>query len=180
MAEVAKQHLKVTSHQFYIGEIAPNVMNKIGGDIDFAILDTIHQLPGEILDFLVILPFLTPDAVICMHDVSEHQIHDPMSFANSTLLCSVDADKIFNLVPKSNVYDVKYPNIGAFQLTPTTRKNIISVMLSLVLPWGYLPLAAQLNAYSAAIHQNYDNDVCQIYDEAVKINLYKLLTRFYK
>ena len=40
------------------GDIATQFMDKIGKNIDLAMLDTSHFEPGEILDFIMILPFL--------------------------------------------------------------------------------------------------------------------------
>ena len=48
--------------------INPDVIDEIGSDIDFLILDTLHIVPGEILDFLVCLPYLTKDAIVVLHD----------------------------------------------------------------------------------------------------------------
>ena len=42
----------------YTGGITSNFIEKIGGDIDFVFLDTVHYAPGEWLDILQILPFL--------------------------------------------------------------------------------------------------------------------------
>ena len=74
LATSMKKILQVGTHDFYIETTLPFVLDEIGGDIDFVILDTAHVLPGENLDFLVALPYLKENAVICMHDVSECQI----------------------------------------------------------------------------------------------------------
>ena len=42
-------------------------------DIDFAIIDKAHFEPGEILNFLLVLPFLKEEALIIFHDI-DHQI----------------------------------------------------------------------------------------------------------
>ena len=46
------------------GNIAAKYMEDIGKNIDLAFLDTSHFEPGEILDFLLILPFLKEEAII--------------------------------------------------------------------------------------------------------------------
>ena len=40
----------------YTGGITANFIEKIGGDIDFVFIDTLHYAPGEWLDILQILP----------------------------------------------------------------------------------------------------------------------------
>ncbi len=42
----------------FSGSIAVKFLEEIGGGIDLAFIDTSHFEPGEILDFLMILPFL--------------------------------------------------------------------------------------------------------------------------
>ena len=179
MGEVAKQILGVKSHSLYRGTILPNIVDKIGGDIDFVVLDTAHLLPGEILDFLVVLPYLKSDAVICLHDIAEQHYQNKLEFATGALFASVNANKIINLLPVDSL-SVKWPNIGAFQVTSETKTNILDVVLALSLPWGYLMPPEQMRSYSNAIHKLYDEDVCKIYDEAVKINLLNLIMATYK
>lgn len=45
--------MKDIKHQFLLGKAIPFVLERIGKDIDFLILDTAHCLPGELLDFIV-------------------------------------------------------------------------------------------------------------------------------
>ena len=45
------------------GNIATEFIEKIGKNIDMALIDTAHLEPGEILDFLIILPFLKEGAI---------------------------------------------------------------------------------------------------------------------
>ena len=44
--------------KLFKGNIATEYIEKIGNNIDIAMIDTAHFEPGEILDFLIILPFL--------------------------------------------------------------------------------------------------------------------------
>ena len=51
------------------GNIAVKFMGHIGKNIDMAFFDSSHFEPGEILDFLIILPFLKEEAIIVFHDI---------------------------------------------------------------------------------------------------------------
>jgi len=53
----------------YTGNIAAKFIEEIGGSIDMAFIDSAHLEPGEILDFLIILPFLNKGAIVCFHDI---------------------------------------------------------------------------------------------------------------
>lgn len=57
---------------FYADGFAANHLDKIGRGIDFCIIDTVHTAPGEVLDFLMVLPYLTRDAVVIFHDLTYH------------------------------------------------------------------------------------------------------------
>jgi hypothetical protein len=54
----------------YKGNIAAKFMEKIGKDIDMVFIDSAHLEPGEILDFIMALPFLSEEAVVVMHDIA--------------------------------------------------------------------------------------------------------------
>lgn len=55
---------------WHLGNFLPNYLEEIGNEIDFVILDTVHAVPGEILDFLCVYPFLNKDAVVVFHDIT--------------------------------------------------------------------------------------------------------------
>ena len=52
------------------GNMANELIEKKGDNIDIALIDSAHLEPGEILDFLIILPFLKENAVIIFHDIA--------------------------------------------------------------------------------------------------------------
>lgn len=54
------------------GGLALEFMEEIGGDIDFCFIDTVHSNPGEILDFLMVLPYLKKNATVVFHDINLH------------------------------------------------------------------------------------------------------------
>ena len=54
--EVREELANFSNHKFLLGCILPEVIDQIGKDIDFVVLDTVHSLPGELLDILCILP----------------------------------------------------------------------------------------------------------------------------
>ena len=107
-------------HSLLIG-LTPNLIDKIGPDIDLLILDAIHMLPGEILDFLICLPYLTRDALVVLHDVIAYHFvgADAYYWATQILLDTVVADKM----PVFNVDNAMgYPNIAAFRINGDTKK----------------------------------------------------------
>ncbi len=59
LAERAKKHLSNVNLKLLLGDVLPNRLSEIGNEIDLVLLDTTHFLPGEALDFLAILPFVS-------------------------------------------------------------------------------------------------------------------------
>ena len=59
------------------GDLATEFLEKIGNDIDMVFIDTVHYQPGEILDFLMVLPFLKEEAIVIFHDIAFQITHFP-------------------------------------------------------------------------------------------------------
>ncbi|MBQ4402827.1 MAG: class I SAM-dependent methyltransferase [Selenomonadaceae bacterium] len=82
------------THEFHIGKVLPQIIDEIGGDIDFVILDTVHNLPSEVLDFIAMLPYLKVGAVVVLHDVSDKKF---LSSGYRGFVQRGDCGKIFEL-----------------------------------------------------------------------------------
>lgn len=159
------------THKFYLDTILPFVIDEIGRNIDFIILDTAHVVPGEILDFLVALPYLKDNAIVVLHDVYENQrdyrqIHQ---HATGLLFSAVVADKFLNFI-SNDPKTLRYPNIAAFQINNDTMKYIENVFLTLMIRWRYLPEENHLNGYYSKLVENYPAKLKEIFIEALKIN----------
>ena len=153
----------------------PQVIDGIGGEIDFVVLDTVHKLPGELLDFLAMLPYLKADAVVVIHDVAVHQQYyhtgGKDAYSNATLFSAVTAEKFLNFDEQARL---RYPNIGAFKITEQTKEQIDNVFLALVLSWIYLPSPAELGIYYQFYRKFYPIDLCEIFKEAIEMNTLNL------
>ncbi len=150
-------------------------LEEIGGDIDFCILDTAHFLPGEVLNFLCILPYLKIGATVIIHDQMAHfSIHHPhiQQFgSSSTIACRVLYDTVVGekLVPSFKQYNgLKAPNISAFTVTEDTRKYIHHILSSLMLPWRYLPSREYLSDVVRSLKRNYPRHYVDYFIEEVQ------------
>ena len=158
------------THEFYLGKYLPQVIDEIGGDIDFVILDTVHYTPGELLDFLVMLPYLKDSAIVVLHDVALNQrnisFHTPDAHATGLLFSAVVAEeKFLNYEPSGN-----YPNIAAFRINEQTYNNIENVFLALMLTWHYLPKDDEVAIYRNFYNRYYPAKLIKIFDETVRLN----------
>lgn len=182
MATFAKENNLIASpystlsgtHKFYLGKVLPQVIDEIGGDIEFVILDTIHRIPGESLDFLAVLPYLTADAIVVLHDISLNQLKLQYFNCNATcvLFSAVTAEKFVNFIPDEDNSKFRYPNIAAFQINEQTAANIENVFLSLILRWSYFPSEAELITYRKFYRRFYSEELCEIFQEAIDMNAF--------
>lgn len=170
-------------HKFHLGRYLPQVIDEIGGDIDFVILDTVHYLPGEILDFVAMLPYLKDGAVVVLHDVADNHYERPAwtnAYCTGVLFSAVTAEKFLNFIPTGcgNTF-FRYPNIAAFQVSEQTRANIDQVFLSLVINWNYVPQPGELQLYRAHYQRHYPKELVDIFVETIRMNLCNMIMASY-
>lgn len=147
-------------HRMYLGKYLPEVLDEIGKDVDFVILDTSHQMPGEVLDFLAVFPNLKPHACVVLHDIAlnHYDIH-PESFATQVLLDSVMADKF---IVKDPSREFGYPNIGAFIVNEDTAKYIANVFHALIITWNYVPERDKFDLYLKSYEKSYSVELIDL------------------
>jgi predicted O-methyltransferase YrrM len=162
-------------HHLITGKYAPESIDIIGDQIDFIIIDTVHTLPGEILDFLAFYPYLSNQAVVVLHDVNLHHLCNPVPnwrFATKLLFDVVVADKymIYDSTDDfmiDSLDGLVIANIAAFRLNDQTSSSLTSIISSLSLPWKYLPTEHELEIYSTFININYDPKSLNIWNAVI-------------
>ena len=116
----------------YTGGITSEFIETIGDGIDLAFIDTVHYTPGEMLDWLMILPFLKNEAVVILHDVFIHYTGKKVSkrksiTSNNQLLCYIRGELILPHYGDS----VFFRNIGALKLSAEQKKYYYQYFLAL-------------------------------------------------
>jgi predicted O-methyltransferase YrrM len=161
------------NHRTYLGKFLPEVMSEIGQDVDFVILDTAHQLPGEVLDFLTVFPYMKPRACVVLHDIAlnHYDIH-PESFATQVLLDSVVADKC---LVKDSCREYGYPNIGGFFINEDTGKYLANVFHALIITWNYVPERSAFDLYLESYEKNYAPELIELANVAYELQKGTLL-----
>ena len=135
MADESMPELK-DMRTVYLGKDISEVIEAIGGGIDFLVLDTAHIHPVETLNFLCTLPYLAEGAIVVLHDISLHlqkKGFATASYACRLLYATVAAEKI---IPAERY--APHANIGAYRICADTLKYAKNLFLSLYLPWGRL------------------------------------------
>lgn len=163
---VNSHECKKVFHKKMIGDYVINYLQEIGKDIDFLILDTVHSLPGEIFDFLALLPFLNKSAIVVLHDITlNHLSNNREGIATQVLLDCVVGEK---LTPIS-IYE-EYPGIGAFKINEDTFKYIDDVFNAMMITWKYIPSESELILYRNHYLKYYSQKQAFVFDEAIRYN----------
>ena len=152
------------------GNIVPKFIENIGNDIDMAFIDSAHFEPGEIIDFLMILPFLKEGALVGFHDIG-NQITKPNAFNQRNEYAPYI---IFNIIrgqkflPSGN--KILTHDIGMIKLENNQFKYIHDYFRALGGQWQYFPKEKHIILFRNFIKKYYDNDCLTIFEEAVKFN----------
>lgn len=169
LAEECKGILNMQfDYMLYTGKYAVERMDDIGKDIDFLVLDTVHVLPGELLDFLAYYPYLKEGCVVVLHDTAMNQYGDNKdAFATRILFSSVAALKMF----------YEDANIAAFIVSRDTTQNIDNVFSALMVTWKYLPGPSEINLYRDAYNKYYTSENLKMFDMALEMNKKSVLRK---
>lgn len=153
----------------HTGQVAGAVMDSIGGDIDFCILDTAHSLPGEVLDFLTVLPYLQDGAVVVLHDVNLHLLHKGLenAYATKIVLDYAEGEKIY---PEDDSNPCSLPNIAAIVINAQTRKHVGKMFAALYLPWVYMPSEQDVQHAVRCMERHYTAEEMLLCKNAINIH----------
>lgn len=168
------------NYQLYVKGYICDFIDIIGTGIDFVLIDTVHVLPGEVLDFLMILPYLNDNAVIIFHDTNLHTViqydkknlqykfkNSEWSICNNILLSSIHGKKFImndykNLLYK-NIKDKKpypaMPNIAAVKIDNLTKQYVFDIVNLLSIGWIYYPNEHDLNKILNHLKAQYNKDI---------------------
>ena len=151
----------------FTGNIATEYIEKIGDNIDMVLLDTSHFEPGEILDFLIILPFLKENAIVIFHDIANQ-------IAPSTTRNEWAPYIIFNAIrgkkylPFGN--NILTQNIGAVKLDSNQNLYYHDYFRLLGGQWQYFPKEIHINQTRNIFKKYYDADCLTMFEETVSFN----------
>ena len=158
--------------QLFTGEQPHIFLKKLNIKFDFVFLDTAHISPGEIINFIEILPFLNENAIIVLHDIMFHfykeKIREKIVSISSPqllLMSAIYGDKI--LIKNNKGID----NMGVIFLYKNQNNHYLDYFLLLLSFWDYLPTKKQINEIRIFIKEYYKDELYLfIFDTAIKNN----------
>ena len=160
--------------RLYTNGLASDFLDEIGGDIDMCLIDTVHVNPGELLDYLMVLPFLKKNAIIVLHDISLHLLpHNENAITNCILFSAMQGDKTY---PKSENVGRGFPNIGAAIIDKESQiQHITDILMLLGLEWTYMPTQKDCDSMLTLFSKHYDthtfNLIQQIFVSQTKTSI---------
>ena len=156
------------------GVDSSEVLESLGGQFDFAVINTAHVHPVESLNFLCVLPYLRDGAIVAMHDISlfYHEGCGRRAIASRVLISTLVGEKIFPAYKGTHYISQDEPvhNICAVTITPELRQHIGNVFVALSLPWEMYP-ARDIANVRKLLEKHYSAEHIELFDEADRTNL---------
>lgn len=154
------------------GNIAANFIEKIGKEIDMVLFDTSHFEPGEILDFLMVLPFLKEESIVIFHDIGNQINMAGEKDSRHEWVPYI----IFNLVKGKKFYpsgdNILLQDIGAIILEKNQKQYIYDYFRALGGQWEYFLNEIHINIMRKFFKKYYDEICLSIFEDAIKFNRY--------
>ena len=152
------------------GKIATEYLEEIGDNIDMVLIDTAHFEPGEIMDFLMVLPFLKVNAIVAFHDIA-NQITSSQKrdeWAPYIIFNGIRGEKY---LPSGE--DILKQNIGAAILDTNQKKYYQEYFRLLGGQWQYFPEEEHVIQLRKFFKKYYEKDCKEcliIFEEAISFN----------
>jgi glycosyltransferase involved in cell wall biosynthesis len=163
---VRQKYAELTNRwSLYTGGTSASFMEQIGSGIDFVLLDAAHGLPGELLDFLTVLPFVAKHCVFVVHDINIQLVIQTKSTAPRILMSCVRADKIF---PVTGLNGYSVANIGAFMINQETAEkvNLRDLFHALLIDWCVPMNVLRISQTRSLLNKCYPQEFIRIFDDA--------------
>ena len=141
--------------KLFTGQQPHKFLMKLNMKFDFVFLDTAHSAPGEMLNFIEILPFLNENAIFVLHDILWH-FHSRIKFypSNIYLFPMIYGDKILLKYKKGII-----GNIGAVFLYNNQENHYFDYFVLLLGFWEYMPKDNEINDLRLFIKNYYKKDI---------------------
>jgi len=159
----------------FTGGNVAEYIDYIGNNIDLVYIDTIHRTPGEMINWLEVLPFLKKDAVVIFHDVflmfiGDYSKKPNTNFSNNQLICYIRG-KLILPAYGNKVFD---RNIAAIKLEKNQKDYYEQYFLALGNQWHYLPNQQDFEILRKHFLKYYGKIFAEIFEEAYEKNNIRL------
>lgn len=159
--------IKNNNWKLFTGALPHIFLDKINMKYDFLYLDTVHSMPGEVLNIIEALPFLEENCTIVLHDIIFH-----FKAMKNRLKCHPSNIYLFTTLQGFKLYiKENLANMGAIILFPNQKDFYINYFYLLLSPWNYLPDENQIQQLKVFIKKYYKEEIyLYIFNEACILN----------
>ena len=149
------------------GNIATEFMEQIGNNIDMAFIDTAHYEPGEILDFIIALPFLKENAIVIIHDIANQLTPycRRNEWAPYKIYNGIRGEKFLPSGP-----GILTKDIGGVKLDKNQKKYYYEYFRLLEGQWQYYPKKVHIEEMKKYFKKYYDDNCLTMFEEATSFN----------
>jgi predicted O-methyltransferase YrrM len=152
--------------KLFKGNIATEFLRNIGNNIDMVFFDTTHLEPGEILDFLIVLPFLKEEAIVVFHDIAKQvKRTNRVAYAPYLIYNGIRGEKY---LPSGG--DILTHNIGGIKLEKNQYRYHEEYFRILGGQWQYFPKEIHIKSIRKFFQEYYDKRCLTIFEEATSFN----------
>jgi predicted O-methyltransferase YrrM len=154
----------------YLDQITNNGKDKI----DICFLDTVHSLPGELLNLLEVLPYMRENGIIIVHDIGLHTWEDKRSqIACHICLNTLNGKRIILWHdPQQGTHSKGInvvSNIGAVILDSNIENMHYPLFSGLSLPWTYQIKYNDYVRWLTHFRRFYPEKVVNIFENSYKL-----------
>ena len=150
------------------GDVAAKYMEQIGNNIDMLFIDSAHVEPGEILDFIIALPFLKENAIVGIHDIGNQITYGPhirREWAPYIIFNMIRGKQYLPSGNKQLTHD-----IGIKILDNNQKQYYHDYFRALGGQWQYFPKAKHLLLIKEYFQKYYDEVCLLMFNETVEFN----------
>lgn len=155
-------------HQLFTGNYLPEIIENLNMKFDLCILDTVHSLPGELLDFLAVMPFMNNNGIIVLHDIHLYFKNSSHAYATKLIFDSCVGQKLMARdLSNLNVL----PNIGAVIIGSDTQKYIKDCFRLFSMKWEYQLKDSEFKIYYDFFLKYYPKEFSEYFSLARNANV---------
>jgi len=161
----------------HTGSYLPEIIEQFGVNFDLCIIDTVHMLPGELLDYLCAIKFMKIGANMVFHNTQLFHtlLYYPKAYATKVLLDASVGQKYYFIDENS---PLQIPNICGFRINLDTYKYLDNCFSALSMKWSYAIDEKQYEIYNAFFSKYYGRNYCNFFKKSYENNIRML--NYYK
>ena len=175
VSEIAKQHMdNYCNLHLFKGMTLIHKIEEIGDEIDLVLLDTNHTMPGEILDFLVVFPYLKKNAIVIVDDILTPILHQLPPYNNLNAWMQIAPRLLWTNISGETI-DIAYKNwkkyqYGIKQVDVNDYFQIRRMVELLYLPWKSAFDEETLDCIVKHLNKYYMEEITVKFKQALELN----------